>query len=160
MGNNRLELVGQRIKYIRKHHRMRQSDFSKALGTTIKSISDVEQGRIRPNFDILTRLRIDYRVNLDFIFLGIGDPFYGEDDDGSELGVIKHKEILLNTELRNFLHHLLNSKIVLGDVLQFFSNLYRRRHREISKELEASQKDTVATVITQKSGPLKPGKKV
>jgi transcriptional regulator with XRE-family HTH domain len=118
---------------------MRQSDFAASLKTTSKTMSDVEQSKIRPNVDILTHLRTVYKVNLDFLILGKGDPYCTDEKEffeNSEEGVIRHKEILLNTELKNFLHHLLNSKIVLFNTLQFFSNLYRKEHRAISKELE------------------------
>ena len=128
---------GERLKLVRKRLHLSQNDFASSLKVSNKTMSDVELCKARPNFDLLGNLRNNHNVSLDYITLGLGEPFICENDPMLTRGrrIVEHKEIEVNVELRFFLHYVLNSKFVRSKVFPWFRELYRKESTIIENEL-------------------------
>lgn len=67
--------IGMRIKGIRKDIGIYQNEFAKRLDVSVPTLSEVENGKIRPGFEILFRLSTRFNVNLEFILHGVGHAY-------------------------------------------------------------------------------------
>ena len=142
MKNTELKTAGARIRYIRKLLNLNQNDFAKSLKVSNKTMSDVEQSKARPNFDLLVLLRKSHGVNLDYVALGTGQPFI-EDNNlmiKRGQGFIEHEELRVNVELKTMLHYTLESEFVRLQLLDFFSSLYRRESEALEKDVKLDKK--------------------
>lgn len=68
--------VGQRIKDVRIALRMQQKDMAAKLGTVQSYLSEIESGKANPGPDFFLKLSHEFNVNLNYVFLGIGDMFF------------------------------------------------------------------------------------
>lgn len=73
-----LKGIGERIRKVRNNFGLPQLDFCKSLNVSKPTLSDVENGKSKPSFDILFGLSSQFNVNLDFILYGIGPMFHDE----------------------------------------------------------------------------------
>jgi len=62
--------VGKRIKAVRKHLQVNQTDFARLIGMPIKQLSEIETGKIKPDFDFLYNVEKYFNVNLSYIITG------------------------------------------------------------------------------------------
>lgn len=76
--------IGRRVAAIRQVLKMKQEDFCGKMGVSTSTLSMIETGKINANIGFVIRLYRDYKVNLDYLFGGVGDMF---DDVGHEAGV-------------------------------------------------------------------------
>ena len=68
--------IGKRVKYIRKIHRLTQKQFSTALGISQGRLSEIEKDICKPSADTIISLANEFKVNLNWILLGIGEDMY------------------------------------------------------------------------------------
>ncbi|MDF2953960.1 MAG: Transcriptional regulator [Thermodesulfobacterium sp.] len=64
-----------RFKLLRKKLKLSQKEMAKELGIPFTMISKYECGKIKPGTDMLTKIAITYKVNLNWLLLGIGKMF-------------------------------------------------------------------------------------
>jgi len=64
-----------RFKLLRKKLKLSQKEMAKELGVPFTMISKYECGKIKPGADMLTKIAITYKVNLNWLLLGIGKMF-------------------------------------------------------------------------------------
>ena len=64
-----------RFKLLRKELNLSQKEMAKELGVPITMISKYECGKIKPGADMLIKIAITYKVNLNWLLLGIGNMF-------------------------------------------------------------------------------------
>ena len=64
-----------RFKLLRKELNLSQKKMAKELGVPITMISKYECGKIKPGADMLIKIAITYKVNLNWLLLGIGNMF-------------------------------------------------------------------------------------
>ncbi|MCD6490367.1 MAG: helix-turn-helix transcriptional regulator [Thermodesulfobacterium sp.] len=64
-----------RFKLLRKKLKLSQKEMAKELGVPFTMISKYECGKIKPCADTLIRIAITYKVNLNWLLLGIGNMF-------------------------------------------------------------------------------------
>lgn len=60
-------VLGERIKELRKHYNWTQQDLAEKLGVTSASISSWESGTRRPDFETLDNLCDIFKVTLDYL---------------------------------------------------------------------------------------------
>lgn len=70
-----MEIIKIHFKEIRQILGKTQSAFAEMLSVGQSTIADIERGRILPSSRVLTTLRIELGVNLNWIFTGEGFPF-------------------------------------------------------------------------------------
>ena len=58
------KILGERIKSIRKKHRVTQREFAELLGVAQSAVSKIEKGYQPPSVDILISLREELDINL------------------------------------------------------------------------------------------------
>lgn len=67
--------IGERVKHIRKLHKLNQKDFSAAINISQGRLSEIEKNICKPSTDTLISLSKGFNVNLNWIILGEGDQY-------------------------------------------------------------------------------------
>lgn len=75
-------MLGERLKWVRKDKGLTQQAFAKPLSTSSGYISEVEQGKKSPGSDFLLSLMRVYRISVDWLLNGEGQPYLP--DNGPE----------------------------------------------------------------------------
>ncbi len=70
-----MENIGIRFKNVRKLLKKSQDELAIELGITKQAISNIENSKSLPGLLLLSKLLIDYDINLNYIIAGIGDIF-------------------------------------------------------------------------------------
>lgn len=68
-----LSTVGQRIKALRKHYKLNQTAFGKAVGVSYGHISNIESGKDNPSDSLIRLIAIEYCANENWIITGEGE---------------------------------------------------------------------------------------
>ena len=82
-----VELVGRKIRQLRKERKLTQNDLAARIGIQQSDLSRIERGEYRVSLDILFRMLAEFRVSL--------SEFFNE-DNGSSVGP---REVLLVQQL-------------------------------------------------------------
>jgi transcriptional regulator with XRE-family HTH domain len=77
--NNLLEAIGRRIEAVGEHLELNQSNFARRLGVSQSFLSQVAAGKRKPSFGLLYALFTRFRVDLPWIFSGVGEMFSRQD---------------------------------------------------------------------------------
>ena len=70
-----MEHIGIRFKNIRKLLKKSQDELAVELGITKQAISNIENAKSMPGLSLLSKLLIDYGINLNYVISGVGDIF-------------------------------------------------------------------------------------
>lgn len=70
-----MSTLGNRFKSIRNELRLSQEAIGVTLGMSKQGISAVENDKTFLPCDILSKLFFDYKVNLNWLVCGVGEPF-------------------------------------------------------------------------------------
>ena len=95
-----MEHIGTRIKNIRKLLNKSQEELAKELNVTKQAISNIENSKSSPSIGLLSKLLIDYDINLNYIISGMGDIFISKEKTYQNLrqSLIKEVELFLDTK--------------------------------------------------------------
>ncbi len=85
--------IGARIKKIRKILKKSQEDLANDLGITKQAVSNIENSKSLPSIQLLSKLLLDYNINLNYIIAGIGSCVLKDSDSFSELKASLMKEV-------------------------------------------------------------------
>lgn len=132
-----LEDIGSRIKKIRRELRLKQSEIAEKLDTFHSYISAVESGKANPGHSFFYKISTTYKVNLNYLFHGIGDMFLPQRFDKLPLdgpppyidkSVISPDMLLLFMESSPTLYH-----NVIGYAYKFYNENETLIHSELEK---------------------------
>ena len=129
---------GKRLKFIRKHLKMTQRDFAEELKVNNKTISDIEQNRRRPLIEFLEEIYHRFDVNLEYLIIGRGAPFMGEDQlspDRNRFWDAIQKDFFL----KHFVKYLVDSEMVKLYIMQEFDGYYKSESSAIDYQVEESK---------------------
>lgn len=87
MNEERMLIVGNRLKLIRAEAKMKQKDFAAQFGIATTTYSGYESGRHEPTIDFLIKIADKYDLSLDYV-----------------VGRSVHKEGLIEDEFNDFLN--------------------------------------------------------
>ena len=95
-----MEQIGKRIKNIRTLLNKSQEELAKELKVTKQAISNIENSKSAPSIGLLSKLLIDYDININYILSGMGDIFVTKEKTYQNLrqSLIKEVELLLDTK--------------------------------------------------------------
>ena len=131
---NTKEVVGARIKEIRKTLNIKGKDFASRLNVSGPSVSEMEKGKYYPNFEFIYNIAREYHVNIYFLLFGEGNMFI-EPGRISEVGLLE--ELAGNNEnVRRFLKYFERSEIIRYFILSQFKSKMIADRDMIEKELE------------------------
>lgn len=93
-----MKKIGIRIREIRNILKKSQQELADELNITKQAISNVENGKCSPSISLLGKLNIDYHVNLNYLFSGIGNVFIASDEseDNLKKALLEEVEKFLN----------------------------------------------------------------
>jgi transcriptional regulator with XRE-family HTH domain len=69
------DYIGDRFKMIRKTLKLNQETFAAKLGSSLGHISEIENNKYKPGFDLLLNMETKYRVNLNYLLFNKGELF-------------------------------------------------------------------------------------
>ena len=94
-----MENIGIRFKNVRKLLKKSQDELAMELGITKQAISNIENTKSMPGLALLSKLLVDYDVNLNYIISGIGEIFIEKEKTYKALrnSLIKEVEQLLDS---------------------------------------------------------------
>lgn len=67
MNEDRLLILGNRLKLIRAEAKMKQKDFASQFGLATTTYSGYESGKHEPNIDLLIKIADKYNLSLDYV---------------------------------------------------------------------------------------------
>lgn len=125
--------IGMRIKKIRKENNMKQLDFSKRIGISQGTLSEIENGKFKPSIDTLISICKQFDISSDWILTGKTTTQKVKStksnllkhtlEDNSKLidkilsDILTHKENNNNNSvnIETFLKHILSSVLNISD---------------------------------------------
>lgn len=105
--------VGERIKSVRKHHKLTQIEFAQSLEIAQGTLSEIESGKAKPSFDMLVLLADKFLVDMNWLVFNRETELH--------LG-LQNDELLLLENYRNL-------EQIAKDELIDFSNLKLLRYQ-------------------------------
>lgn len=87
--------IGDRIVFIRMMHGKTVEEFSQNLGISKGNLSDLENNKNKPSYDVLARIAENFDINSDWILSGTGKLFkrlYAS--DSGVLSSVKHDSVM------------------------------------------------------------------
>lgn len=88
-----MEHIGIRIKNIRKLLNKSQEQLAAELNLTKQAISNIETSKSLPSMALLSKLLVDYDVNLNYVVSGMGDIFLSNEKSYKTLRSSLLKEV-------------------------------------------------------------------
>ncbi len=111
--------IGTRLRSIRKTLDLTLDAIYQETNISKSYVSEFENGFRLPTAKYLKFLGDSYKVSMDFVFYGLGEPFLGEQSPGPEdLDFGKHDE-----DVMDMLFHMANVPTVMFDILGYFSEI-------------------------------------
>ena len=98
-----MDYIGLRFKNIRNLLGKSQDMLASDLGITKQAISNIENSKSSPSITVLSKLSVDFKVNLNYLITGSGNVFVDFDANKETL----RKTILLEVE------NMLNSRGII-----------------------------------------------
>ena len=89
--------MGSRIKLLRQQLNMSQDELAKSLGVTKQAISNIENSKSAPSVNVLSKLALDYNVNLNYLIIGKGSVYSLDDSSTTSIkkSILKEVEHML-----------------------------------------------------------------
>jgi len=88
-----MENIGERIKKIRKLLNKSQEELAVALGITKQAISNMENSKSMPSVAMLSKLLLNFDINLNYLISGVGGYFVTNEENHSKLKESLMKEV-------------------------------------------------------------------
>ena len=90
--------LGLRIKKVRQLLNKSQQELADEMKVTKQAISNIETGKSCAGVNLLSKLLIDYNVNLNYIVAGRGSIFIDSEDSSASLknSILKEVERMLS----------------------------------------------------------------
>ncbi len=133
--NNLIE-YSKRLKDVRKALDISQKDFAAKLFVSPSFLSEIESGKTKPGYNLLTKLAAIFNVNPSFILLGKGAMFFAEDENSS----IADDEFGDHTEsIKELLWFFKNSPLVKLSVMAFASKFLLDNEEIIQRDIDRNK---------------------
>ena len=114
--NDSKNLIGNRVREVRKTLGLSQLQFVEHLGCSRSIISLLENGVVLPSSSILAALKSKFNVSLDWLFSGEGEMFTTEKDEN--IGLPDFNES--SKDILTMLQEMKESKVIKHRVLAAF----------------------------------------
>ena len=75
-----MDTFGTRLKRIRLLKELKQEDFANLLGLTKQSVSNIENDKTFVSKEVLGKLVLDLKINLNYLIAGKGQMFLADDN--------------------------------------------------------------------------------
>jgi transcriptional regulator with XRE-family HTH domain len=126
--------IGGRIKAIRQQLHYTQEEFASHLQISNSNLSQVENGNLSPNFELLYNIAKTFRVNLYHLIFDKGEVFIKESgaDDLFNFQDLSGEE---RDFLEDFLRYFLKSKVVRYSFMAFFTTFLLQNQKLVEKDI-------------------------
>lgn len=130
-----LKGIGERMQSVRKELNLKQKNFARELDISGASLSEIEAGNIKPQFEVFYNITEKFNVNLYYLLHGKGEMFLtASAEESAALGTEQSRE---NRKfLETFLRYFNDSPVVRYEMMSFFTTYLVENELLIEKELE------------------------
>ena len=122
--------LGKRIRRIRKELHYSQLEFSALVGLSNSYLSEIESGKAPPPYNAVYKMASLFRVNLDFLFFGSGDPFV----EKSTRPISHDREMLDDIDTIDDLVWLMKNSPVFRNSIMAYASKYLFDNKELVRE--------------------------
>jgi len=129
--------VSERIREIRATLNLSQKELASRLKISGSSLSDVENGKYPPNFELIRGMVDEFKVNIYYLLFGEGEMFIEPGKDQ-----FRQLEVLANRNegIRKFLYYFEKSAIfryiIMGNAEEVLIENFQRIDKEIKAKNE------------------------
>lgn len=131
-----LEAFGERVRLIRKHFKMSQKDFAEKLGIVAPYLSDIENGKGKPQVAFFHHMLQVFHVNQNFLICGCGEMFNATPGALMDESGFTFREIVDNRQLFWLVEH---SYLFRMYVLSMSNVFFMNNSGIIKTSVESSQ---------------------
>jgi transcriptional regulator with XRE-family HTH domain len=130
--------VSERIREIRAALNLSQKELAARLQVSGSSLSDVENGKYPPNFELIRGLVDEFKVNIYYLLFGQGEMFIEPGKDQfRKLKVLANRNEGIRKFLFYFEHSAIFRYIIMGNAEEVLIENFQR----IDKEIKAKKKE-------------------
>ena len=116
--------IGERIRELKKHYKLNQTDFAKRIGISYGHVSNIETGKDNPSDSVLKLIIMEYGTNETWLKTGEGDML-----DNSEYGdhiTLNDSSAMIIQELSELLNNCPTSnKVIYVSILSSVLSLFK-----------------------------------
>ncbi|MCP5045963.1 MAG: helix-turn-helix transcriptional regulator [bacterium] len=131
--------INKRLKAVRESLGLNQTELAHRLGSSPTAISELEKGKYKPNYDMLERLAVEFKVNLYYLFFGVGEIFSEGDSGPTVAELLRHADVSRESFLK-FLGDLQRSPYLLLSIMSHYRFLLSTAESTVQKEFEDYEK--------------------
>lgn len=146
--------LGERIKQIRNKTGLTQEQFAASLGMGNANLSGIESGSKNPKLSFFFNLVKIYKVSLDYLFLGIGEPTIEQKNPKTEPQPKEVNDIITLQDFYWFMEHSsIFRDTMMGQGAKFLydNEDIIKRNIQILKEKQPEDKNSDPTGKTRKN---------
>ena len=134
--------IAVRLTEIRQALKFKQKEFAERLNISAPSLSEIEGGKYKPNFDFMAKLVKEFKVNLYYLFFGEGEMFI----DPAAFYINKVKDFTIDTEdMRKFFFYFHRSPVLRYLMLAQFRISLLKEKEDIENDLLEYEKNSETT---------------
>jgi len=135
MRNNKQQqtTMGERLKSIRIHFKLNQMNFAKKIDASISTISDLENDKYKPSFEIFLGLGDKYNVNLYYLFYELGGMLILPGSMEAEIITSFQPHLM---EEKAFYHYFEYSELLRSAIISAFKSFYLDKRSIIELEIK------------------------
>jgi len=128
--------VAGRLKKIREALKLKQKEIAQRLNISSPSYSELESGKYKPNFELISNLSREFNVNLYYLIHGEGDMCLGSVQSFStRLG----RNLVNKEEIKRFSNYFEHSPMAQILIMGSFRAIYLKDKDAIEKEVAENQ---------------------
>lgn len=153
-GEIRQTVFGKRLKAVRNHLKLKQSEMADKLNISLTTMSDIETSKSFPCYEFFYRIAEYFNVNLYYLLFGTGEMI-GKPEISNANGKKPEKnenEMILivdNPDVREFLHNFTGSRVLQYRLMSEYVKLMNTDRDSIL--LDISRKDSPKPTAADKS---------
>ena len=130
---------GQRLKAVRKHLKLKQTEFAGKIGIKNNYLSEIESGKIKPGLEFFYKLTKEFRINLYYLFHNEPPMFFDDifpaDFEEKDFGEA-------NRRVHELISFIERSPMVKFEMLGYFSRYRIQNQSTIDKDIEISKESS------------------
>lgn len=137
MKSDNVTAIGKRLKDVRRTLKVQQKEAAAILSTSASYISEIEAGKANPGPEFFLKFYNAFNVNLNYIFLGIGEMFLGDQDKPEPASYNFNEDI---DSVDKVLWLMKNSSYVKNTILSFTSKLVLDNTETVKRSIDINSK--------------------
>lgn len=137
------DTAGGRLRAIRDALGLKQKDFADSLEISVPTLSEIENGKTPPGYNVLINASRKHNVNVNYVLLGEGEAFRSEKEEEKDPLAERLDSSPYSARLKDLLRFMVTSDYAALQVLLMYERLklsddplIQNEFEELNKKLE------------------------